>query len=123
MLDRVFSALADPTRRSILTVLASRREMTVGEIAEPFGISLPAISKHLKVLEDAKLLRRARRGRTVLCRLEPKPMQAAMDWLVEQEKFWNARLDALASLLEETPWSKQKTSRSVSSAPSKPARK
>jgi DNA-binding transcriptional ArsR family regulator len=122
-LDTTFSALADPTRRAILAALAKRPELSVGEIASPFGISLPAISKHLDVLEDAKLLRRAKSGRMVICRLEPKPMEAAMRWLSEYEKFWTLRLDALTALLEETPWQKPKTSRSALSAPSRPRRK
>jgi DNA-binding transcriptional ArsR family regulator len=122
-LDSTFSALADPTRRAILAALAKRKELSVGEIAAPFGISLPAISKHLDVLEDAKLLSRAKSGRMVICRLEPKPMEAAMRWLSDYEKFWTLRLDALTALLEETPWQKPKTSRSASSEPSKPRRK
>jgi DNA-binding transcriptional ArsR family regulator len=122
-LDTTFSALADPTRRAILAALAKRPEMSVGEIAAPFGISLPAISKHLDVLEDAKLLKREKSGRMVICRLEPLPMEAAMRWLSEYEKFWTLRLDALTALLEETPWQKPKTSRSALSAPSRPRRK
>jgi len=122
-LDTTFSALADPTRRAILAALAKRTELSVGEIATPFGISLPAISKHLDVLEDAKLLKREKNGRMVICRLEAKPMEAAMRWLSDYEKFWTLRLDALTALLEETPWQKPKTSRSVSSVPSRPRRK
>jgi DNA-binding transcriptional ArsR family regulator len=123
MLDLTFSALADPTRRAILASLAKGRELNVGEIAAPFGISLPAVSKHLDVLEDARLLKRVKRGRMVLCRLEPKPMEAAMRWLSDYEKFWSLRLDALTALLEETPWQNPKTLRSALSAPSKPRRK
>jgi DNA-binding transcriptional ArsR family regulator len=122
-LDSIFSALADPTRRGILAAIAKRPELSVGEIAAPFGISLPAISKHLDVLEDAKLIRRKKSGRMVICRLEAKPMEAAMRWLSDYEKFWNVRLDALTALLEETPWQKQKTSRSASSAASRRRRK
>jgi DNA-binding transcriptional ArsR family regulator len=117
-LDTTFSALADPTRRAILATLAKRPELSVGEIASPFGISLPAISKHLDVLEDAKLLKREKIGRMVICRLEANPMEAAMRWLSEYEKFWTSRLDALTALLEETPWLKPRKSHSASSAPS-----
>jgi DNA-binding transcriptional ArsR family regulator len=122
-LDTTFSALADPTRRAILAALAKHSELSVGEIAAPFGISLPAISKHLDVLEDAKLLTRVKSGRMVICHLEPTPMEAAMRWLSDYEKFWTLRLDALTAYLEGNPWLKPKTSRSASSAPSKPPRK
>jgi DNA-binding transcriptional ArsR family regulator len=119
-LDSVFSALADPTRRAILAAIAKRPELNVGEIAAPFGISLPAISKHLDVLEDAKLVRRIKSGRMVICHLEAKPLEAAMRWLADYEKFWTLRLDALTALLEETPWQKPKTFRSALSASSRP---
>ena len=122
-LDTTFSALADPTRRAILAALAKSPELSVGEIAAPFGISLPAVSKHLDVLEEASLLKRTKSGRMVICRLEPKPMEAAMRWLSNYEKFWTLRLDALTALLEETRWQKPKTSRSASSALSKKRRK
>jgi DNA-binding transcriptional ArsR family regulator len=122
-LDSVFSALADPTRRSILAAIAKHPELSVGEIAAPFGISLPAISKHLDVLEGAKLVRRIKSGRMVICRLEAKPMEAAMRWLSYYEKFWTVRLDALTALLEETPWQKPKTFRSALSASSRRRRK
>jgi DNA-binding transcriptional ArsR family regulator len=123
MLDSTFSALADPTRRAILAALAKGRELNVGEIAAPFGISLPAISKHLDVLEDAGLLKRAKRGRMVMCVLEPEPMEAAIRWLSDYEIFWTLRLDALTAYLEGNPWQKPKTSRSALSVRSKPRRK
>jgi DNA-binding transcriptional ArsR family regulator len=123
VLDATFSALADPTRRAILAKLAAKSELSVSEIASPFGISLPAISKHLDVLEEAKLLRRIKSGRQVMCRLEAAPLEAAMRWLAEYEKFWSLRLDALTALLEEREWQPPKTSRLASSAPSKPRRK
>jgi DNA-binding transcriptional ArsR family regulator len=122
-LDSVFSALADPTRRAILAAIAKRPELSVGEIAAPFGISLPAISKHLDVLEEAKLIGRKKSGRMVICHLKAKPMEAAIRWLSEYEKFWTLRLDALTALLEETPWQKPKTFRSASSVRSKLRRK
>ena len=120
-LDTVFAALADSTRRSIVAALQARREMSVGEIAAPFDMSLPAVSKHLDVLEAAHLIRREKRGRSVICRLDPAPMGVAMAWLAEQEKFWSRRLDALAALLEDKSW--PKTSRSALSGRSKPRRK
>jgi DNA-binding transcriptional ArsR family regulator len=120
-LDHTFNALADPTRRAILGALSRKPEMSVSEIAAPFDISLPAVSKHLDVLEQAGLLRRSRAGRSIFCRLEPKPMEAAMRWLSEYERFWTANLEALAQYLEEEPWTPpSKTSRSPSSGPSKP---
>ncbi|MFN0191368.1 MAG: ArsR/SmtB family transcription factor [Aestuariivirga sp.] len=122
-LDITFSALADPTRRAILAKLAANSELSVSEIASPFGISLPAVSKHLDVLEQARLLRRIKSGRQVICRLEAAPLEAAMKWLAEYEKFWSLRLDALTALLEDNEWETPRTSRSASSAPSRPLRK
>jgi DNA-binding transcriptional ArsR family regulator len=97
-LDDVFHALADATRRQMLRSLASR-ERTVSELAEPFQISLAAASKHIKALERAGLVRRTVQGRTHFCRLDPKPLGAAHDWLAFYEQFWNERLDALEALL------------------------
>ena len=99
-LDAVFSALADPTRRAILSRLASG-EASVNEIAAPFQISQPAVSKHLNVLEQAGLLRRSARGRERICALEPGALEDAHDWLAYYERYWNERLGALESLLEE----------------------
>lgn len=97
-LDRVFRALADPTRREMLRSLAVQ-ERTVGELAEPFRISLAAASKHVKTLERAGLVRRAVHGRTHFCRLDPKPLAGAHEWLSFYERFWTERLDALEELL------------------------
>jgi DNA-binding transcriptional ArsR family regulator len=97
-LDRVFHALADPTRRRMLRSLAAG-ERTVGELAEPFQMSLPAASKHIRVLERAGLVRRTVQGRTHYCRLNPKPLSSAHEWLSFYERFWNERLDALEALL------------------------
>ena len=110
-LDRVFGALADPTRRAILAKLASAPETPVGELAQPFRMSLPAVSKHLRVLEDAGLLARRREGRVHHCRLVPGPMRTAADWIAHYEQFWEGRLDALQKYLEqseeeEQSWSK-----------------
>ena len=100
-LNTTFSALADPTRRAILTRLA-RGESTVTALARPFKMSLPAISKHLRVLETAGLLSRERDGRIHRCRLNAKPMQDAHDWIRRYSRFWEKRLDALAEYLETT---------------------
>ncbi len=101
-LDAVFGALADPTRRRIVERLA-RRPLTIGEIAGGFSISQPAISKHVKVLEQAGLLTREVVGRTHHCRLDPKTMQSAASWLDAQRRYWNAALDRLDAHLARTP--------------------
>jgi DNA-binding transcriptional ArsR family regulator len=98
-LDDVFHALADPTRRAMLKSL-SKSQHTVGELAEPFSISLAAASKHIKVLERAGLVRRNIEGRTHICRLDAAPMHAGMEWIRHYEKYWVERLDVLQSLLE-----------------------
>ena len=92
-LDRVFAAVADPTRRAILDALA-RGPATVTEIAHPFPVSLNAISKHIKTLERAGLIRREIVGREHYCHLEPRPLRRASAWLEHQRAFWEARLDA-----------------------------
>lgn len=99
-LDAVFHALGDATRRRMLRELA-RGERTVGQLAEPFAISLAAASKHIKALENAGLIRREVRGRTHLCRLDPGPLASANRWLAFYERFWTQRLDALEHALRE----------------------
>lgn len=99
-LDRVFHALSDPTRRDILKRLASRPR-TVGELSEPFDISLNAVSKHLKALERAGLISREVRGREHHLKLNAGALANAYDWLAFYQRFWNERLDALAALVEE----------------------
>ena len=99
-LDGIFHALADPTRRAIIGALMHGPK-TVGEISQPFDISLPAVSKHLKVLERARLVTRQIRGREHHCHLNPAPLAPAHDWLSFYSGFWNARLDALDALLNE----------------------
>lgn len=94
VLDHVFSAVADPTRRAILAALA-RKPATVGEIARPFPASLNAISKHIKVLERAGLIRREVLGRKHFCHLEPQPLRQATAWLEHHREFWEVRLAAL----------------------------
>lgn len=100
-LDLAFSSLADPTRRSIITFLR-KGTATVSEIAEPFDISLPAISRHLKVLEHAGLLRRRNEGRFHYIELNPEPLKEATEWLIVYQEFWEGQLDELGVFLEKT---------------------
>jgi DNA-binding transcriptional ArsR family regulator len=97
-MDTVFHALGDATRRRMLYDL-SRGERTVGQLAEPFEISLAAASKHIKTLENAGLIQREVRGRTHVCRLDPRPLEQAHGWLGFYRQFWAERLDALDELL------------------------
>jgi DNA-binding transcriptional ArsR family regulator len=92
-LSTIFAALADPTRRIILARLADR-EMTVGALAAPFAISLPAVSKHLKVLEHAGLVRRARDGQWRPCRFDARALKPAADWLAGYRDMWEGRREA-----------------------------
>jgi len=94
-LDYVFAAVADPTRRAILAAL-SRKPATITEIARPFPVSLNAISKHIKILERAGLVRRTVVGREHYCRLEAQPLRRAKAWLEHYREFWEIHLDALA---------------------------
>jgi DNA-binding transcriptional ArsR family regulator len=100
-LDRTFGALADGTRRAILGRLATG-DATVGELARPFRVSRPAISQHLRVLERAGLVRRAREGRSSRCRLNAAAMREAAEWVEHYSAFWTERLDALARYVERT---------------------
>ncbi|MGY8996353.1 MAG: ArsR/SmtB family transcription factor [Alphaproteobacteria bacterium] len=100
-LSATFHALADPTRRAILAQLALGEER-VSTLAEPFTMSLPAISKHLKVLEGAGLIRRTIDGRVHQCRLAPEPLEAATGWIEEHRKIWQQQFDRLARFLEQT---------------------
>ncbi|HVY18354.1 MAG TPA: metalloregulator ArsR/SmtB family transcription factor [Rhodopila sp.] len=99
-LDRTFAALVDPTRRAILMRLEQEGSISVGELARPFAIKLPAVMKHLDVLGAAGLVTRSKQGRTVAVRLAPDPMKEAMDWLRRYERFWSARLDRLVAYAE-----------------------
>ena len=101
-LDTIFHALGDTTRRQMLGELAVG-ERTVGELAEPFAMSLAAASKHIKVLEAAGLIRRDVRGRTHVCSLDPAPLMSAHQWLGIYRRFWTDRLDSLERLLREAP--------------------
>jgi len=97
-LDAVFGALADPTRRAILARL-TEGDATVAELAAPFDISQPAISRHLKVLEQAGLISRRRRATARLSHLEAEPLRQASDWLARYQQFWDERYDRLDALL------------------------
>jgi len=100
-LDRTFAALVDPTRRAILMRLERAGCATVSELASPFAIKLPAVMKHLDVLDEAGLIRRTKSGRSVTVRLRPDPMREAMTWLRRYERFWPARLERLAAYAEQ----------------------
>src|SRR5690242_6799026 len=100
-LNQTFAALADPTRRQILADLA-RGDTRVTELAKPHNMSLPAVSKHLRVLENAGLLRRRRYGRVHEMQLNAEPLKKAAQWVEEYRKFWEGSLDRLADYLEKT---------------------
>jgi DNA-binding transcriptional ArsR family regulator len=99
-LSTTFAALADPTRRAILARLA-RSDASVGELAEPFAMSLPAISKHLKVLERAALITREKDAQWRRCRLRPEGFRTAAVWLAEYQRFWSESFERLDRFLEE----------------------
>ena len=99
-LDATFQALSDPTRRAILARLA-RGDASVMELAEPFAMSQPAISKHLKVLENAGLISRGRDAQRRPCKLEPAPLAEAAGWLIEYRTFWEGRFNQLDRVLDE----------------------
>jgi DNA-binding transcriptional ArsR family regulator len=115
-LDRVFHALAHPARRAILRRL-SDREQNLTELAAPFRMSFPAASKHVRVLERARLLRRRVVGRTHLCRIEPKPLAEADEWLEGYRRIWEERFQRLDGLLEE-----MKAAEEASRRPTKPSK-
>ncbi|HXC53899.1 MAG TPA: metalloregulator ArsR/SmtB family transcription factor [Rhizomicrobium sp.] len=99
-LDRTFAVLSDATRRAILAQLEREDAVSVSDLARPHAIKLPAIMKHLDVLDDAGLIARSKAGRTVTVRLQPRPMREAMTWLSRYERFWSAGLDRLTALAE-----------------------
>jgi DNA-binding transcriptional ArsR family regulator len=99
-LNLVFQALSDPTRRAIVERL-SRGPATVGEMAEPFEMSLPAVMQHLAVLEESGLVRSEKIGRVRSCRIEPKTLQSAERWIQQRRKIWEQRLDRLGDFLKE----------------------
>src|SRR3712207_1903353 len=100
-LDTTFAALADPTRRAILARLASGGEASVKELAEPFEMTLPAVSKHLKVLKRAGLISRGRVAQSRPCRLEAAPLREAADWVGHYRQFWEGSFDRLDHYLRE----------------------
>ena len=99
-LSVTFAALADPTRRAILAQLASG-ERSVSELAEPFAMSMPAVSKHLRVLERAGLIARGRDAQRRPCRLKPAPLKAAAEWIAPYREMWEQRFDRLEAYLQE----------------------
>lgn len=101
-LDAVFSALADPTRRAILARLA-QGDASVGDLASPFNLSLPTISRHIKVLEEANLIVRERNAQWRKCRFQKEALMEAAEWIRHYVAFWDSRLDALVKLVETLP--------------------
>ncbi|MES2200933.1 MAG: metalloregulator ArsR/SmtB family transcription factor [candidate division FCPU426 bacterium] len=106
-LSRTFSALADPTRRAMLARLMAG-EATVNELAQPFAMSLPAVSKHLKVLERSGLITRSRQAQWRPCQLKPKPLEEAVDWLEPYRALWEERIDRLDDYLQELQKTKKR---------------
>src|SRR5271156_6046682 len=102
LLDSTFAALSDATRRGILARLAHQGETSVSELAAPYKMSLPAVSKHLRVLEHAGLVSRQKDGRVHRCRLRAEPMKDAAAWIERYRQFWEAQLDSLARYLEDS---------------------
>jgi DNA-binding transcriptional ArsR family regulator len=109
-LSLTFTALADPTRRAILVRLA-RGDATVNELAEPFEMSLQAVSKHLKVLESAGLISKERRAQYRPCHLEPTPLEDATDWIAENRRIWTGRFDRLEQHLRQLTDDERKETR------------
>jgi DNA-binding transcriptional ArsR family regulator len=109
-LTETFAALADPTRRAILARLSSG-ETSVTELARPFEMSMPAISKHLKVLERAHLIARSREAQRRPCRLDPAPLKAAADWIGAYREFWEESFDRLDQYLAEVQSKESKRDR------------
>lgn len=102
-LDHIFAALSDPTRRALVARLAAEDGLSVSALAKPFAMSLPAVMKHLDVLEGAGLIARRKSGRTVSCRLVAEPLEDAMGWLARHARFWSESLDRLAAEPEAKP--------------------
>ena len=119
-LDRTFAALADPTRRAILARLASG-QASVTELAAPFAMSLPAVSKHLKVLERAGLVARGRRAQWRPAQLQAEPLHEAADWLADYRRFWEERLDRFDEYLRELQASEPDQGEPVQPRPAKKA--
>jgi len=115
-LSTTFAALADPTRRAILSRLSSG-EASVKELAQPFEMTLPAVSKHLKVLERAGLIERSREAQWRPCRLQAAPLRTASDWIEQYRQFWEERLDRLEDYLREVQAQGERPVDGTSSAP------
>ncbi|MCC5907783.1 MAG: winged helix-turn-helix transcriptional regulator [Balneolaceae bacterium] len=107
-LSTTFQALADPTRRAILASLTTG-EKTVSDLAEPFDMTMPAITKHLKVLEKAKLIERSRKAQYRPCRLQPEPLKDIDEWMEQYRKFFEASFDRLEDYLKQLQAKKEKT--------------
>lgn len=99
-IDRTFAALADPTRRYVLQRLIDEPELSISDLARPLSLKLPGLMKHLDVLSDAGLITRVKTGRTVQVSLAAEPMQQAMEWLTQYQRFWSTSLDQLAAFVE-----------------------
>ncbi len=112
-LSETFSALSDPTRRAILARLAAG-ETSVAELAKPFRMSAPAVTKHLKVLEHAGLITRGRHAQWRPCRLDPQPLREVADWIEQYRRHWEARLDRLEDFLREIQAKEQNNDRTKS---------
>jgi DNA-binding transcriptional ArsR family regulator len=130
VLDRVFTALADPTRRGVLAALGEGSSLAVSELAAPHGMSLPGFMKHLRVLEEAGLIERTKEGRVVSCTLQAEPMKDAAEWIAYYQRFWTEKLDALGRFLyqqeELQTWNKpafKPTSPRLPSTGSSPSRR
>ncbi|QDU07038.1 ArsR/SmtB family transcription factor [Gimesia aquarii] len=105
----VYTAIADPTRRALLLRLSHEGERNVSELLEPFSISQPAVSKHLRILREAGLVRSRKKGRVRLYAVEARKLQEVHDWVSHFEKYWDDKLDALGEYLDKQKNSKRKT--------------
>jgi len=121
VLDKVFAALSDPTRRHVLETLG-QGNLAVSELAQPHGMSLPGFMKHLRVLEEAGLIERNKAGRVVSCELSAAPMQQAAAWMSRYEKFWTEKLDSLARYLYQQEELQSWTKPSSPKSPRSPSR-
>lgn len=101
LLNQTFNALADPTRRQIIAMLLEKRQRRVKDLAEPFSMSLAAVSKHIKVLERSELVQRFKKGREFYLQLNTQPLHDARTWLEFYERFWTERFESLESMLDE----------------------
>jgi DNA-binding transcriptional ArsR family regulator len=121
-LDSTFAALADPTRRAILATL-TQGQASVSDLAKPYRMSLPAVMKHLRVLEQAGLVSQEKTGRVRRCRLAGESLRQASDWLARYRVFWETQLDSLDRYLkqqtENSPWSKQRSKPATHRGPSR----